>query len=204
MKNISARILLVISTFAFYITTNAQRVSLVLNYNPSVPMGSSFKDYVGNTSFRGFQGAVLYKLNNQVRLGLQTTWNDFYQKYPRQVYKAASGEDISAVLSNTLQYTPIVVKGEYSFLKQGNIKPYVGLGAGVGIINFNQYYGELLYSQAYVKAAFTGDIGVVIPITQNGAGARISTSYNMSPFNKEGIKSINTWNIQAGIYFPFK
>lgn len=187
-----------------YFFADAQRLSLSLNYNPSVPLGNNFKDYVSNTSFRGFQGAVLYKLNNQVRLGLQTTWNDFYQKYPRQVYKAASGEDISAVLSNTLQYTPIVVKGEYSFLKQGAIKPYVGLGAGVGIINFNQYYGELLYSQAYIKSAFTGDAGVMIPISHNGAGARISTSYNISPFNKEGIKTINTWNVQAGIYFPLK
>ena len=181
-----------------------QRLFVVVNYNPSVPLGA-LRDYVSKTSFRGFQGAILYHLNENVRIGLQVTYNDFYQKYGRQVYKATDGTDISTVLSNTMQLTPVLIKGEYAFLKTGWIKPYAGLGAGISLVNFRQYYGEFPYEHSYAKPSFSGDIGLLIPFNKTSEyGFRLSTSYNFSPFNEEGIKNIQTWNVQAGVVIPLK
>jgi hypothetical protein len=182
-----------------------QRLHLALSYNTATPVSSSFKDYVSKTSFRGFQGAVLYNINTSLRVGLQVSWNDLYEKYGRQVYKNEDGSDVSAVLSNTLQFAPVLVKGEYSFIKEGWLQPYVGLGAGISLINVNQYVGEFLYQQSYAKAAFSGDVGLLIPFSKGSSyGGRISTSYTLSPFNKEGIKTIDTWNVQAGVVIPLK
>ena len=182
-----------------------QRLNLALNYNTATPVSSSFKNYISKTSFRGFQGSVLYNINTSLRVGLQLSWNDLYEKYGRQVYKNEDGSDISAVLSNTMQYTPVLVKAEYSFVKEGWLQPYVGAGAGISLVNFEQYIGEFLYHQSYAKAAFSADLGVLIPFTKGSPyGGRISTSYNLSPFNKEGIKTINTWDVQAGVVIPLK
>jgi hypothetical protein len=205
MKKINKKLLWLGLIIMISTTAVAQQFNLSLNYNTAAPLSSSFKDYVSKTSFRGFQGSVLYRINNQFRVGLQASYNDFYQKYPRQVYKSTDGSDISAVLSNTLQDIPVLVKGEYSFLKQGLIKPYIGLGAGINFINYDQFYGELEYNHYYTKAAFSGDVGVLIPFSKtSNYGARISTSYNLSPFNEEGIKNIDTWNVQAGVVIPLK
>ena len=183
----------------------AQKFHLALNYNTATPLSSGFKDYVSKTSFRGFQGSILYNLDQQFRVGLQASYNDFYEKFPRQVYKTTNGADISTVLTNTMQVTPVLVKGEYSPVKDAWIQPYVGLGAGVNFVNFSQFYGEFEYNKFSTKAAFSGDVGVLIPFSKAGHyGARLSTSYNFSPFNEGGIKHIDSWNIQAGVVVPLK
>ncbi|MES2890580.1 MAG: outer membrane beta-barrel protein [Bacteroidota bacterium] len=186
-------------------TAEAQRLKFALNYNVAVPMSESFKDYVSKTSLRGMQGAILYSFNEQIRAGLQVSYNDFYEKFPRQVYKGSDGSDISTVLTNTLQTLPIMVKGEYSFMKEARVQPYVGVGAGVNIVNFEQYLGEFPYAKYYTKAAFTVDVGILVPFRKEGnSGFRLSTSYNYLPFNDEGIKNLNSWNVQAGVVIPLK
>jgi hypothetical protein len=208
MKQLIKKLIVCSAGVIISATALAQRnqpFTLALNYNVAVPVSETFKDYVSKTSFRGFQGAILYRLDEQFRLGLQVTFNDFYEKYGRQVYKTSDGADISAVLSNTLQSLPVLVKGEYSFGKPAGIRPYIGLGAGINFVNFDQYYGEFQYSKYSTKAAFSGDLGVLIPFSSgSNYGARVSTSYNLTPFNEEGIKNITTWNVQAGIVVPLR
>jgi opacity protein-like surface antigen len=182
-----------------------QDLRLSVNYNIAKPIGAGFKDYVSNTSFRGMQASLLYGINEQVNVGLQIGYNDFYQKYPRALYKTEDGSDISTVLSNTLQTIPVVAKGTYSFAKTGFVRPYAGVGAGLNLINYDQYYGEFKYSEQYLKPAFTVDAGLLFPISSDSRyGLRLSTAYNFQPFNKEGIKNLDTWNVQAGFFIPLK
>src|SRR5688500_12507772 len=100
MKQLIKKLIVCSAGVIISATAPAQRnqpFTLALNYNVAVPVSETFKDYVSKTSFRGFQGAILYRLNEQFRLGLQVTFNDFYEKYGRQVYKSSDGADISAV-----------------------------------------------------------------------------------------------------------
>ncbi|MEO5999102.1 MAG: outer membrane beta-barrel protein [Chitinophagaceae bacterium] len=182
------------------------QLHLNLTYNLAMPQGADFRDHINNTSLRGWQGSLLYDINDNFRVGLQTSYNDFYQKHPRQVYKSTDGADVSTVLSNSLQMEPVFAKGEYSFLKTGFLRPYIGLGAGVNFADYRQFQGAYGYSTMYTKAAFTGDAGVLIPIGKNSDryGVRINTSYNYLPFHQEGINNLNSWNVGAGIVIPLR
>src|SRR3990170_3701546 len=113
---------------AFFSGQAQQKLQVQLGYNFNTPVGSSFKEAISKTSFRGFNGEITYPVNNQLNVGLGVSYNDFYQKYPRQIYNTKDG-DISAVISNSIQVTPILAKVNYSFLKEGLVRPYVGLGA---------------------------------------------------------------------------
>jgi hypothetical protein len=55
---------------------------LTLGYNVASPTGS-FKNMVSNTSYRGFQGTVLYGVSEKLSLGAATGFQDFYQKNGR-------------------------------------------------------------------------------------------------------------------------
>jgi hypothetical protein len=193
---------------AMLVTTNnifGQQFNLALNYNVATPVSREFRDYISKSSVRGLQVGIMYSLKQQIRVGLQFAYNDFYHKFPRQVYKTDDGADISTVLTNTLQTSPILVKGEYTFGKGGWIKPYVGLGGGINIINYDQFVGEFEYNRTFLKAAFTGDLGLLIPLKKGSQyGFRLSSSYNLSPFNEEDIKRIDTWNLQAGVVLPLR
>ena len=186
-------------------STAQQEIQFSVNYNAASPLESSLRDYVNKTSFRGLQESLLLGINNHFRAGIQSSFNNFYQKKERQVYKSTDGSELSAVLSNTLQTVPIFVKGEYSFLNKGFFKPYVGVGTGINFVSYNQFVGSFEYDKHYVKTAFIGDIWLLFPFPgKSYYGFRISTSYDLMPFNEEGIKNLNSWNVQTGFTVTIK
>lgn len=182
-----------------------QRFFGSLAYNVSFPVGEQFKDYVSKASTRGVAGSVMYNISTNIRVGLQFSYNDFYKKKDRSVYTLADGSHISAVLSNTLQLTPVLLKGEYSFIPGGRVQPFAGVGAGVAFINFEQYVGEFPYRKTFTKSAFAGSVGIVIPFKKNGhSGFKLASDYVISPFNEEGINRVDSWNLQAGVVIPLR
>src|SRR5262249_4998836 len=76
-----------------------------INYNVNIPTGG-LKNFVTNPAYKGFTGSMAYPVTDQLSLGLGIGYNDYYQKYPRQVYNE-SGSSISAVVSNSIQQIPL-------------------------------------------------------------------------------------------------
>src|ERR1700712_2496769 len=116
------------------------KLQMTINYNTGMPVGS-FKDVMGKNSFRGYTGAISYPINSSLRIGLGVGFNDYYEKLPRQIYDTKDGA-ISAVVTNSIQTTPILIKANYDLTKTGLVRPYVGVGAGGNMINYRQYLGE--------------------------------------------------------------
>jgi opacity protein-like surface antigen len=187
---------------AISMKTSAQ-LKMQLGYQVSKPTGA-FKDAIENTSFRGFAGEINYSITPQIGVGLGVSYNDFYQKYPRQTYQTGEGH-ISAVVTNSIQVMPVLVKGNYNFLKEGPVIPYAGLGAGINLVNYDQYLGEFPASNATLKAAFSGEAGIKIPVGYSKEGGiNIGAHYNYLPYNYSGIKNLNNWGAHVGFYFPLR
>jgi len=179
-------------------------VTLKLNYSVAVPAGTFKNDVISNTSYRGFGAELMYHFDNKFSLGLETGSQDFYQKYARQLYKTTDGSDISAVLSNSIQAVPILVKGQYNFLSEKAVRPYVALAAGGNIITYNQYAGEFS-NDGKTKFGFAvrPEAGVYIPFRKySRAGVSIGAGYNYMPVNYNGIDNLNNIAARVGISFP--
>ena len=110
----------IISALGFYNAKAQDRLLFKVGYNTGMPVGS-FKDYMGKNSFRGYRGELLYPVNEQLKVGLGVSYNDYYEKLPRATYQLTEGV-FSAVISNSIQTTPIMVKGEYELTKTGWIR----------------------------------------------------------------------------------
>jgi outer membrane protein W len=181
-----------------------QKLQMKLGYNVNTPVGSSFRNAISNTSFRGANGEITYPINSQLNVGLGVSYSDFYQKYPRQLYSSKDG-DISAVLTNSIQITPVLAKVNYNLTKEGSVRPYVGLGAGFNVVNYNQYLGEFPDSKTSVHAAVSGDAGVNIPLSRTkSAGINLGANFNYLPFNYNDVKNLNNWGVHAGVFFALK
>ena len=178
-------------------------LTLKLNYSAGVPVGG-FRDVISNTSFKGFGAELMYHINPAVSVGLETGSQAYYQKYPRQVYKTGDGGDLSAVVSNTVQTAPILLKGQYNLLPGKTIQPFVALAAGGNIITYNQYAGEFT-NDAKTKFGFAArpEAGVFVPFRKGtGAGFSVSAGYNYMPFNYNGTGKLDNITARAGISFP--
>ena len=195
----AAAIILLISCPALHAQDQLQ---VTAGYNINVPAGS-FRDYVTHPAYKGFNVGLAYPINPQLSVGLSFGYNDYYQKYPRQTYDDGKGSTISAVVSNSVQQIPLLLTANYTLVKKGFIRPYIGAGGGVNFVTFDQYLGEFNDPQTKTKWALKGEAGFYIPLSSYSSTAiKVGGSYNYSPYNSDGVKNLDTWGIEAGIRFP--
>ena len=183
----------------------AERLSINLNYNVATPTGS-FKDFVDKTSYRGWTGNLLYGINNKLSVGFGTGYQDFYQKYPRDVYKLNDGSDISAVVSNSVQTIPLLLLAQYNLLPGKVIQPYVGVGAGGNLVMYKQYLGEFASSSNKFQLAVRPEAGFFIPLRKDlsTAGIQVNGNYNYMPYKYNGLDNLNNWGVGIGVRFPLQ
>lgn len=202
MKKIKLFAAAVFLLFCFSIPATAQNknLKLDLNYNYSFPMGSFKNNVINNSSPRGFMGSLMYSFTNNLSGGLSFGFQDYYQKYPRALYNLSKTQDISAVLTNSIQTTPVLLKAKYFPITQARIKPFISLAAGGNIIDYKQYYGEFGSSASNFGFRAQGGLGVMVPFKKSGtSGINVGATYDYEPYNKNGISNLNSVNLQAGI-----
>lgn len=207
MKKIKTMFAAVCSLLFITISAKAQdgKLKLHLNYNYSIPVGNFKSDLVSNTSPRGFNGSLLYTFNNKWEGGLSVGYQDYYQKYGRTVYALSKTQDVSAVLSNSIQTTPVLLTARFFPLNSTLVKPYISAGAGVSIIDFLQYLGEFGSEQTSGGFLAQGGLGVAIPFGRlKTSGVEIGANYDYSPYNKYNYNDLNTVNAHAGVFFQIR
>ena len=190
----------------FTATAQKGQVKLNANYNISTPLGSFKSDVVNKTSFNGVNFGIDYWFNPKFSIGGTAGYQDYYYKWGRQVYSLGKNESISAVLANSIQAVPIMVKGIYSPLggSDGFAKPYVSLAAGVSLIQYRQYLGEFRnINDGSASFAGQGGAGVIIPVgnAAKGVAVNLGATYNYVPYNRNGINNQNNVGFNAGVTF---
>jgi hypothetical protein len=100
------RYILVLSILFFQGPLRAQQGSWKadLSYQLGLPLGE-FKNVVEDVSPRGASIGISYGFTDAVSAGLEIGFQDFYQKYPRQVLHEP-GSDISAVVTMRVDQGP--------------------------------------------------------------------------------------------------
>lgn len=192
--------------FSFCITQlqAQEKLKVKIGYNTGMPAGT-FRDFMGKNSFRGFLGELAYPVNERLKIGLGVSYNDYYEKLPRQIYETKDGT-ISAVVSNSIQITPIQAKAYYDLTDNGWIRPYVGIGAGGNLVGYAQYLGEFGQRKYSFAPSATAEAGINIPFNKmtRSSGINLGGHFNYLPYNKYGLKNLNNWGIHAAVFFPFR
>lgn len=185
--------------------THAQESSLRLNINYTVASPSGgFKDFIEETSWRGWTANLLYGVSDKISVGLGIGFHDFYQKYPRAVYTLQEGGEISAVITNSVQTIPLLASVQYNFMPEAAVQPYVGAGIGGNFILYHQYLGQFANTRNDFGFAVRPEAGIYIPIGKRDFGININGVYNYMPYKKAGFDNVNSWGIGAGVRFSLR
>lgn len=172
-------------------------------YSVGIPVGS-FSDIVSKTSPRGWSASILYGASDQLSVGLATGFQDFYQKYSRAVLHS-SGTDVSAVISNSIQTIPVMLKAKYLFSQGGTLQPFGAIAAGVNFAKYDKYYGQFVDSYSKVRFAAQPEAGIHIPVGEmKKTGIEISAGYNIMPFKYNDAENLNHVSIKAGVSIPMQ
>lgn len=190
-------------------TVNAQqqesKLTLNLNYNYSFPLSGFKSDLASDASPRGFTGNIMYQVHPMLKVGLGVGYQDYYQKYPRQVYNYGKSQQVSAVLTNSLQVVPALARVEFFPFTDLGVQPYVSLAAGANFINYTQYLGQFGSTVANTGFRAQAGLGVKIPFSNTtGWGAQVGGSYDYAPYKKHGFRDLDNANVHAGVYFSIE
>lgn len=192
------------------ISASAQdKLKMELSYNMSIPLGSFKNDYIGKTSFRGGVGEISYTFNPKFSLGVQSGYQNYYQKFDRQLYKLEGNQTVSAVLTNTMDIIPVLLRGTFYPLGANTaapIQPYVSAGAGVNLVNYGQYLGEFGGMQSSTAFAAQAGAGIKIPFgnQRNQTAIKLGAAYNYSAYKNNNLSNLNNVGINAGVVFGLK
>lgn len=205
-KNIINSCLLIVGIlFTQSLIAQKNALNLELNYNYSMPLSGFKSDLVSNNSSRGFRGSIMYPFNNKIAAGVQFGFQDYYQKYPRGIYHSGPSQDISAVISNSIQTTPIILKAKYYPFTESYVKPYISAGAGGNLINFKQYLGEFGSTQTNFGFLAQAGVGIMVPFKKmSTSGFFVGGTYDYAPYKKNGYNDLNSLNFQAGVSFEIR
>lgn len=176
---------------------------LNLNYGAALP-GSALKNMFNDASLRGWSGAVLYGATDQLSVGLEAGYQDFYQKNDRKVY-SEGGSDISAVVTHSVQTIPLMVKGKYLFTTEGRVRPFAGLGVGGNLVQYRKYYGQFAESDTKFGFVAQPELGIHIPVGKTGnTGVHLAAGYNIMPYQYGDADGLGGAVIKAGISVPLR
>ncbi len=125
------------------------------------------------------------------------------------MYKLDGNQTVSAVLTNTMDIVPLLLRGTYYPLGETEtsfVQPYVSLGTGVNFINYGQYLGEFGGTQTSASFAAQAGAGVQIPFGRkiNQTGIKLGAAYNYVSYNKNNISKLNNIGLNAGVVFALK
>ena len=210
MKKNIAIFMTIVAACIVSISASAQdKLKMELNYNVSAPLGSFKNDFINNTSFRGGSGEVSYTFNPKFSLGLHSGFQSYYQKYDRQVYKLDGNQTVSAVVSNTLDIVPLMLRGTYFPLGSNataKVQPYVSAAAGISMINYGQYLGEFGGTESSAPLSAQAGAGIKIPFGSkyNQTGFKLGATYNYINYNRNDISKLNNVGFNAGVVFALK
>ena len=211
MKNRKILILAtILAACTFVNSASAQnRLKMELGYNISTPLGSFKNDFIKNTSYRGATGEISYTFNPKFTLGLSSGYQSYYQKYDRQTYKLSDNQVVSAVVTNTMDITPFILRGTFYPMgasETAKVQPYVSAGAGINMVSYGQYLGEFGGTETSTPFAAQAGAGIRIPVSKGASqtGIKIGATYNYVNYNHNEIKNLNNIGVNAGVVFSLK
>jgi len=204
MKKIRSLIVLTVASLLSAAAYSQQGTwKLNLNYQVALPSGNH-KTMFADPSYRGWSGAALYGATDQLQVGLEAGFQDFYQKTERAVY-SEGGSDVSAVISNSVQTIPLMLKGKYMFSTEGVVRPFASLAVGGNLIQYRKYYGQFSESDTKFGFAAQPELGVHIPLGRSGnTGLHVAAGYNLMPYKFGDSDGLNSTILKAGISVPLR
>lgn len=203
MKN---RILFVLACFAAFSSMAQDRLSAGVSWQYALPVSQFKANSISNGSLRGVQLDVLYQVSSKWRIGGGIGYQDFHQKYGRAIYQLEDGSQMGAVLSNSVQVTPILAKAMFTPLPENRLQPFVTLGAGGNLIQAGQYFGQFSnYQDVKFGFAAQGGLGVKYGLGESKRTSIMAgATYNYMPFNQFEIGNLSHLGFQLGLRFTLK
>lgn len=169
---------------------------VTLRWTGSQPLGSFAGNYIDKFSGLNYSAQLEWMLKDfPLSVGAEIGQDYFKKRLPRAIYSSGD-QDISAIQTRTMRINPIQVAANYYFLPvNAAIRPYAGISAGVGLVNYVNYWGSLSDQSQKAGFSYGAQAGVKVLFGKEGHfGLDLRARYNKVNFKFDyvdnGVPSI--------------
>lgn len=153
-----------------------------INYNLGWSVGQ-MNSYINTNSYRGFSIDGRKFINDNFTVGGYMSWTGFYEKFERKTYQVDESTTVTGVGTNTYYNFNIGMNVHYYPLKNGVIRPYIGVNLGPTWQTLSTQLGRFYIEDRSWQFMVAPELGVFIPF---GAGSDIGINtgvrYNLVSF----------------------
>jgi hypothetical protein len=181
---------------------------MYVNYNPSFSTGDS-KDWANEFSWRGVSVDLRIPINGGLTAGLYSGWTVFREASdgPQTETIPVSAEDGDYEITLTanqyyfINQLPLLATMHYHFGEFGEVRPYVGLGAGVYFTTHALEMGLYRVQEKNTQIGIAPMAGVAIPLNRD-TNFNLGAIYNWA-FENSNQQAVTSVGFNLGIGWRF-
>jgi len=179
MKRIFRIVVLSGFLVAAALPSKGQEYFTMITYDMSLPTGD-YKDFIGDTSFRGWTLEGRWFTNDQVSFGLSFGWKIFHEKSSDLASFSLTDRTQGDVTGRRFSYVnsfPFLVNSHFYLGDEYGIRPYAGLGLGVSYTVQRFELGVWQRNENNFHFTLVPEVGFVVPVSYS-TSAILAARYN--------------------------
>lgn len=151
-----------------------QGTMIQLNFAPALPLGGT-ADFTNNFTGRG-ANFEFYKMNeSNLGYGVEFGTMNFYEEVPDQIFEQGTAS-LSGMQYRYLKITPIMASAIYIFNADKAFKPFIAMGAGIGINTQTVSMGIFVEKTEARQFIIRPEIGAIYQLSDY-VGIKLSSKY---------------------------
>ncbi|HYQ31153.1 MAG TPA: hypothetical protein VER04_28155 [Polyangiaceae bacterium] len=170
-----------------------------LAWDVGIPVGS-VRDFTSNASAAGLELFLKYWVHPKITIGASIDWQTFAEQRPRTTYQRPNGA-VTATAYNSLLMGTVRVGGDFFFLEEGPVLPYVGANVGFGWSTLQTAAADLAIYDNQSSIALGVEAGVVINTSRKGPAFLLGGRYSAEPVVSflDSVHDVQMITFQLGV-----
>lgn len=177
--------------------SHAQNWFGIASWNISIPEGNT-KDFVDETSFRGFGLEFRKQFRPATTVGIMGSWEVFHERTDEAIdfgFGSVSGSQDRYINS-----FPIMLGLHRYFGNEGGLRPYIGINGGGFVLIRTVRIGLAEVEEDTWEWGIMPEVGFVKPL-QRGAGLIVNARYSMALTGEDlagNDEQLTYWGVRIG------
>jgi len=167
-------------------------------WNVGVPIGS-VRNLAANASAAGLELFVKYWVHPRISIGASVDWQTFADEKPRTTYQVQNGA-VTATAYNSALLGAARASGDFYFLDEGPILPYVGANVGFGWSTLQTSAADIAIYDNQSSVVLGAQAGIVIDPSPRAPKILLGGRYTAEPaVSFLSVQDVQTIVLQLGV-----
>jgi len=168
-------------------------------WNVGFPIGS-VHNFTSDASAAGLELLVKYWIHPRITIGASVDWQTYADEKPRTTYQLRNGA-VTATAYNSVLLGAVRAGGDFYFLDEGPVLPYVGANIGFGWSTLQTAAADFALYDNQSSIVLGAEAGIVIDPSPRAPKILLGGRYTAEPVVSflDSVHDVQTIVLQLGV-----